>query len=90
MRVAVCFLVLVYFALLEDVIDQKAFTTSVFHRCLSKETTVVKSLPSKNLVRLTQNLIRVIEVAMNASDSATQLAIDTVMPWILLYRLLHQ
>ena len=59
-------------------------------RCLSKETSIVRSLPSKNLVRLTQNLIRVIEMAMDASESATQLAVDTIMPWILLYRLIYQ
>ena len=27
---------------------------------------------------------------MDASESATQLAVDTIMPWILLYRLIYQ
>lgn len=65
--------------------------TFLLPRCLSRDDGgVVKTLPSRHLVRLTQSLVRVIEMAMDVAETASTLALDTVTPWILLYRLIHQ
>ena len=58
----------------------------VLYRCLSKDISEIKVLPSKNAVRLTQNLTHVIGLAMDASDTP-EMPMNAVMPWILLYRL---
>ncbi|XP_013404378.1 calcineurin-binding protein cabin-1 [Lingula anatina] len=57
--------------------------------CLSKDVTTLSNLPSKNLVRLSQNVIRVIEINMDVSDSVPEMPINTVMPWRVLYRMIE-
>lgn len=49
---------------------------------MSSEISVVESLPGRHLVRLCQNLIKVVEICMDSSES-----VNTFMPWILLYKL---
>ncbi|XP_064634995.1 calcineurin-binding protein cabin-1-like [Lineus longissimus] len=49
---------------------------------------IIKTLPAKNLVRFSHNLIRVIELAMDIPEGSTEI-IGTVLPWILLYRLIE-
>ena len=66
------------------------FDLTVFFRCLAKESAMIQTLPSKNIVRFTQNLIRVIEISMGTPDGMAEVPVDSVLPWILLYRLIKQ
>ncbi|XP_019641874.1 PREDICTED: calcineurin-binding protein cabin-1-like isoform X1 [Branchiostoma belcheri] len=56
-------------------------------RAMSKEKDVIKILPSHRLARLTQNLIKVIDLVM-ATAEGSEPTTSTVLPWILLYRLI--
>ncbi|KAI8501248.1 hypothetical protein Bbelb_213430 [Branchiostoma belcheri] len=56
-------------------------------RAMSKGKDVIKILPSHRLARLTQNLIKVIDLVM-ATAEGSEPTTSTVLPWILLYRLI--
>ncbi|XP_078611980.1 calcineurin-binding protein cabin-1-like isoform X3 [Branchiostoma floridae x Branchiostoma japonicum] len=56
-------------------------------RAMSKGKDVIKILPSHRLARLTQNLIKVIDMVM-ATAEGSEPTTSTVLPWILLYRLI--
>ncbi|OWF49710.1 Calcineurin-binding protein cabin-1 [Mizuhopecten yessoensis] len=57
-------------------------------RVLDKKDDVLKDVPSINLVRLARNLINIIDTTMAAPDIAVEMPIGTVLPWILLYKLI--
>ncbi|XP_069132021.1 uncharacterized protein [Argopecten irradians] len=57
-------------------------------RILDKKDCVLKEVPNTNLVRLSRNLISIIDITMAAPDSAVEMPIGTVLPWILLYKLI--
>ena len=57
---------------------------------LEKDISVVGSLSSAKLVRFSQNLIQLIDVNMSLPESVTEMKIDTVLPWVLLYQLIKQ
>ncbi|KAL5007713.1 hypothetical protein ScPMuIL_016519 [Solemya velum] len=61
---------------------------TALNRVLDKDLTTIRSLPSKNLVRLAQNLIWVIESIMSAAEYASDLPITTLLPFVLLYKLI--
>ncbi|CAH1273708.1 CABIN1 [Branchiostoma lanceolatum] len=56
-------------------------------RAMSKGRDVIKILPSYRLARLTQNLIKVIDLVM-ATAEGSEPTTSTVLPWTLLYRLI--
>ncbi|XP_060070254.1 uncharacterized protein LOC132550231 [Ylistrum balloti] len=57
-------------------------------RVLDKKEDVLKDVPKVNLTRLSRNLISIIDITMAAPDSAVEMPIGTVLPWILLYKLI--
>ena len=56
-----------------------------YSRCISADRAILDSLPGKARVRLVQNLIRLIELSMDAQD-ADNMAIGSLIPWIILYQ----
>ena len=62
----------------------------LFSRVLEKDLSVVKSLPSAKLVRFSQNLVQMIDTNMSLHESVTDMKIDTLLPWVLLYQLIKQ
>ncbi|XP_064599840.1 calcineurin-binding protein cabin-1-like [Liolophura sinensis] len=68
-----------------------ATLTQVFagiNKCVSKEAGIIGTLPNTSLVRLTHNLIHIIEMLMDTPDCITVVPVDTALPWILLYKLI--
>lgn len=61
-----------------------------FDRCVSKDVGIIGTLPNTSLVRLTHNLIHIIEILMDTPDCITVVLVDTALPWILLYKLIKQ
>ncbi|XP_076450993.1 uncharacterized protein LOC143286923 isoform X2 [Babylonia areolata] len=59
-------------------------------RVLDRETNAMQLLPLRSLVRLTQNLIRIIEVNHDVSELVTEMPIASVLPWMLLYKIIRQ
>ncbi|KAG1683077.1 Calcineurin-binding protein cabin-1 [Nymphon striatum] len=57
--------------------------------CLKKDIETVSCLPMKQLKRLCQNLIKIISLQMNGPDPCSETCINTMLPWILLYRLVQ-
>lgn len=76
------------FILYTDVV--KELELSFPFRCLEEDLQTICALSSRCLVRLTQNLIKLIDVSMDVSDSASELAVPSMLPWVLLYRLVLQ
>ncbi|ELU14548.1 hypothetical protein CAPTEDRAFT_199502 [Capitella teleta] len=58
-------------------------------KCISEDHNIINNIPSRHLVRLVHNLIRIIEFSMDVPDGASDMAISTLQPWILLYRLIE-
>ncbi|XP_078360870.1 calcineurin-binding protein cabin-1-like isoform X1 [Oculina patagonica] len=52
---------------------------------------VLEKIPQDKLSRLTQNVIKVLEASMYASESSSDPPLATAKPWVLLYRIIkHQ
>lgn len=62
----------------------------ILYRVLSKDPQAAGLLPQNSAVQLVQNLMRIIEVTHDVSDAVTEMPIASVLPWILLYRIIHQ
>ncbi|XP_048242654.1 calcineurin-binding protein cabin-1-like [Haliotis rufescens] len=58
------------------------------NKVLDMDESILKSLPSSNTVRHTQNLIRMIELTMDSSDTSPEVPNTVVLSWILLSRLI--
>ncbi|KAL8594874.1 hypothetical protein ACOMHN_016115 [Nucella lapillus] len=59
-------------------------------RVLDREANAMQLLPMRSLARLTQNLIRIIEVNHDVSEAVTEMPIASVLPWMLLYKIIRQ
>lgn len=59
-------------------------------KCISGDPTKFRLLARSKMIRLTHNLIRVISTQMETTDSISEMPINSVLPWILLYRLIDQ
>ncbi|XP_076347198.1 calcineurin-binding protein cabin-1-like isoform X4 [Tachypleus tridentatus] len=57
-------------------------------RCISKDKKLVDQMEDVKLVRFTQNLMQVICLQMDSSDYYTETSIQTILPWVLLYRMI--
>nr|KAG5701968.1 hypothetical protein BaRGS_034550 [Batillaria attramentaria] len=58
-------------------------------KVLDKDPKAVGSLPLQSSIRLVQNLMRIIEMNHDVSDAVTEMPISSVLPWILLYRIIR-
>ncbi|XP_074660409.1 uncharacterized protein LOC141912887 [Tubulanus polymorphus] len=59
-------------------------------KCISHDE-VIEFLPANKTSRLMKNLLKVIEIALDIPESSTDMAVGSVHPWIILYRLiLHE
>lgn len=56
---------------------------------LSMDSTMLDSLPDDKMQRLTQNIIKVIDVSMDSTENASEVPLATVMPWLILYRIIR-
>ena len=59
-------------------------------RVLDKDVAIVSTLPVRSAIRLTHNLMRIIEINHDVSEAVTDMPIASVLPWILLYRIIRQ
>ncbi|ESO97504.1 hypothetical protein LOTGIDRAFT_152594 [Lottia gigantea] len=59
------------------------------NKAFEKDVTASKGLPSFNKIRFSENLIKIIETMMDVSPNVTEMPVGTVIPWLLLYRLIH-
>ncbi|KAJ8299281.1 hypothetical protein KUTeg_023341, partial [Tegillarca granosa] len=59
-------------------------------RVTDKDRSILKTLPSMNTMRFTQNLIYLIDTMMSVLEGAIEMPVGTVLPWILLYKLIKQ
>ncbi|XP_063400740.1 calcineurin-binding protein cabin-1-like [Mytilus trossulus] len=57
---------------------------------IKKDKLVISSLPKVNQARLSHNLIYMIDVEMSVPDTCIDMPIGTVLPWILLYKLIKK
>ncbi|KAK6191339.1 hypothetical protein SNE40_003056 [Patella caerulea] len=62
---------------------------STLHKVFEKDNSACKKLPSKNKIRFSQNLMKIIEIMMDVSVNVVDMPIGTVVPWNLLYRIIH-
>ncbi|XP_077863764.1 calcineurin-binding protein cabin-1-like [Saccoglossus kowalevskii] len=65
--------------------------TKVFqflNKCLSVKLSVISQLARISVIQLTNTVIRIIELAMDSMDATDQPVISTVLPWVILYRLI--
>ena len=58
-------------------------------RCLQRDESVIDKLASTCLLRLTRNLVAILESCLDALENHTELPFSSVMPWIVLYRYLQ-
>ena len=58
-------------------------------RVLDKDVEIVRTLPIRSIIRLTHNLMRIIEINHDVSEAVTDMPIASVLPWILLYRIIR-
>ncbi|XP_053384100.1 calcineurin-binding protein cabin-1-like isoform X2 [Mercenaria mercenaria] len=63
---------------------------SYMQRVFEKEVLISQALSSTKIIRFSQNLIRLINLNMSLPESMTAMAVDTVIPWILLYYIIKQ
>ncbi|XP_071956873.1 uncharacterized protein [Antedon mediterranea] len=76
-----------------DLTFKEEWIDGLIHICIAIDTAIVsekyviKKLETGQLIRLTNNLIRIIEIAMER-DIGELGQVSTVYPWILLYRLI--
>ncbi|KAL3843014.1 hypothetical protein ACJMK2_020975 [Sinanodonta woodiana] len=74
--------------------SKKEWTDTMIHiikalkKLFDKNVTCIRSLPSAKLVRFAQNLVKVVEITMSVPESVTEMPLGTVLPWILLYKLI--
>ncbi|XP_033111840.1 calcineurin-binding protein cabin-1-like isoform X2 [Anneissia japonica] len=57
-------------------------------KTFASDKSIIKKLETGRLVRLTSNLIRIIEIAMETPEVGEFGQVSTVYPWILLYKLI--
>ncbi|XP_076114418.1 calcineurin-binding protein cabin-1-like isoform X3 [Mytilus galloprovincialis] len=57
---------------------------------IKNDNMVISSLPKVNQARLSHNLIYMIDVEMSVPDTCIDMPIGTVLPWILLYKLIKK
>ncbi|CAC5395080.1 CABIN1 [Mytilus coruscus] len=57
---------------------------------IKKDKMIISSLPIVNQARLSHNLIYMIDVEMSVPDTCIDMPIGTVLPWILLYKLIKK
>jgi len=60
------------------------------YRSLERGASINQSIPQAKVVRLSQNLIRLIDTNMSLPETVTEMTFDTVVPWIILYYLIKQ
>ena len=58
----------------------------LYFSCLQKDKATIDKLPSKNLLRLSQNMISILECCLEAAESGGDPPIASQLPWIILYR----
>ncbi|CAH1784782.1 unnamed protein product [Owenia fusiformis] len=57
-------------------------------KCMQKDPGAIQRLTVNKAAKLAHNLIRIIEICMELPDAIEEMPIDSVMPWIILYRLI--
>jgi len=62
----------------------------MLHRILKKDKNAISDLPVLNQSRLSHNLIYMIDVEMSVPETYSDMPIGTVLPWILLYKLIEK
>ncbi|XP_064478265.1 calcineurin-binding protein cabin-1-like [Ornithodoros turicata] len=58
------------------------------HRCIKQEASLLGSLDTVKLTRMAHNIIKLINIQMEVSDTCTDMPIPTVLPWNILYYVL--
>ncbi|XP_077986100.1 calcineurin-binding protein cabin-1-like [Glandiceps talaboti] len=57
-------------------------------KCISGSGDIISGMSRTKIVNLTNHVIRMIELAMESTDSPELPVISTIVPWVLLYRLI--